>query len=532
MYRLLIVEDEPRQVRALVNIINQLKPEYEICTANNGQEALSLFSENLFDVVMTDIRMPNMNGIQLIESIKREGIQTRIIILSGYGEFSYAQKAIRFGVTDYLVKPISKNDLLEILNKVEKEIKAEREAKTQEEDLKQKLNTSLPVYLEHQLNKWISGLANNEELNEIEEIIPHKGYGLVCITAFSNIHNAMEITKDDFKQYAKFAMKESLDSLGHSISFFMESDDRYMVTVLVNVNKIRISSHENIIIMHNYLKTIEEKFNVVATIGVGVETDNIHRDIIKCYLSAHIATERRFFFGLQKVLFSNSDNMSYTEPKVRVRDLEKEIEDAINQKNRTDIARITNYLFENVKNNCNANPKQFKEDIPHFLLNQTQCIINIINNDKYNMLIEKIKTRTLLCEDYSELRHFTNEILCQIIDIKSDPANDKNRILIEKCKNYIDEKYMDDISLDVIAQRYFFNSSYFSNLFKCYMGIGFSEYLLKVRIQNAQRLLSGTEDSMADIASKVGFNNQSYFNRAFKKETGISPLKYRQIKVS
>jgi two-component system response regulator YesN len=88
---------------------------------------------------------------------------------------------------------------------------------------------------------------------------------------------------------------------------------------------------------------------------------------------------------------------------------------------------------------------------------------------------------------------------------------------------------MEDISLEIVAQKYFFNSSYFSKLFKSYTGLGFSEYLLMVRIQSAKKILKATEYSMADVACRVGFKDPTYFNRVFKKEVGISPLKYRQM---
>lgn len=529
MYKLLVVDDEPRQVRALANIIKQLRPDYEVFTAGDGQEALDLLSGDSFDILFTDIRMPNMDGLQLIERLSERGTVLKTVILSGYGEFEYAQKAIRFGVNDYLVKPISKTDLQDLLNKVDRELNDELKAKAEEEELKKKLDNSLPVYLEHQLNMWVTGRINEEELNEIKSIFPCENYGIVLITFFRNNRSWSKDQNSEFMQYAKFSMKEALSSMGHSISFFFEADKRQMVTVLVSSSPFNIQSKDNLKKFQLYINGIKDKYGIIAAVGAGEKKENIFEGIKEAFEGARSAIEHRFFSGLEKVIFCTKDCVSSDIEAYGINSIENEISEAVRSKDKIMVSGITSGFFDHIKEKCDIKPERLKEDMMHLLLNQAKNVCDLLEKESYAALVSEIKEKTFECEEYSELWHFVNETLFKIISITDDKLNDKNGILISKCRKFIDESYMEDISLEVVAQKYFFNPSYFSNLFKSYMGLGFSEYLLKVRVQNAIRLLKDTEDSMADVSGKVGFKDPTYFNRVFKREVGLSPLKYRQM---
>lgn len=530
MYKLLLVDDESGQLTALEYILNQLRPEYEIHTATDGQEALEVLATNTIDIMFTDIRMPIIDGLQLVEKLFERGIQIKIVIISGYDEFEYAQKAIRFGVNDYLVKPVSKSDLQNVLCKIENILKEERNVKVQVEELKKKLDDSLPVYLEDILNKWVYGQIRSEEKNEIASIIPYKEFGLILITSFYKTHGSEEIINSEFIQYVKFSMKESLSFLGHSISFFSESDKQQMITVLASNNPINYKSYDARMKMEQFIEKIRNKFNIKTTIGIGKITENIIECAEEAFNSAITALENRFFFGLEKVIY-HSDEYNTISLTNKINILESEIKEALRYGDKSLIPKITNRFFEEIKNKYYKydTSNQLKENLAQLLLFITKSISNQIDNEDYTNLTEEIRRKPFQFEEYSELRQFINETLYRIIDFTHKKFKDKNVILINKCKKFINEKYMEDLSLEMIAQKYFFNPSYFSNLFKRYNGISFSEYLVKVRIQNAVRLLESSEESMSDIAMKVGFKNSAHFIRIFKRETGLPPNKYRQI---
>lgn len=527
MYRLLIVDDEPRQVNALVNIVHQMRPQYEVFAAYDGQDALKIMSTNPIDIVMTDIRMPQMDGLQFVESLNKNGNHSKIVIISGYGEFEYAQKAIRFGVNDYLTKPISKADLIETIEKIEAILSNEYQVKTHQNTIKQKLDSSLPIYLEHLLTKWVTNKITEDALGDIQAIFPHDGYGVVSITAFSGLQEILPELEPDFMQYAKFRMKDSLRDIGHSISFFLESDRRLMVTVLVSDHPFHFNSSSNESRLSHFMKDILDRYHIVSTIGVSHRVEHILKGIAVCFKNAMTAIENKFFLGLNRVIYAEHNNAMLSTYKVDSQS--SKISEAVRAKDKVLAIKCVSEIFETAKNMPGVKPDSLKEEILQLLLDQSKFVINLLDKDEYTVFNEHIKCKTNLCEEYGALWHFANETLAKVIDIMSDKYSDKNGMLISSCVKYMQERYMDDISLEKTAQKYFFNPSYFGNLFKSYTGNGFTEHLLHIRIDSAKKLLNNTKDTISKIAAKVGIKDASYFIRVFKKETGVSPLRYRQM---
>ncbi len=531
MYKLLVVDDEPRQAKSLAAIINLLKPDYDISIANNGQEALEKILNGSYDILFTDIRMPVLDGLQLIDMITKRELKIKIVILSGFSEFEYAQKAIQYGVIDYLVKPISKTNLKKTLDGIDEFLKNEQKIKYQEDEIIKKLNNTMEIYLDHQLNKWIKGKINEHELNDIESVFPCRGYGLVLVTVFSTSSVSSEAIDEKFIKYAKDSMKDTLSDIGNSLSFFLESESCQMVTILSSSSQLRLQLSKNQEKILLYIKNLKDNYGKIATIGVGNESECLDKNISESFNSAKAAVTQRFFVGLEKVIFCENNNVIVNCGTYSIDDFENAITEAVNNGDKLAVTKIVVEFFGAVKNIKDINPDKLREDIIHLLLIQAKNINNLIDKDSYIALDNEIKREPYFCEEYKELRYFTNTVLDKIIDISDHRFVDKKGVLINKCKRYIDEKYMEDISLEVVANKYFFNPSYFSSLFKSYLGIGFSEYLLNVRIQNAKRLLICTSDSMSSVAAQIGFKDAAYFNRVFKREVGISPLKFRRMNV-
>lgn len=534
MYKVLVVDDEPRQVKAMSNIIKQLRPEYEVFVAMDGQEALDLLQSASIDILITDIRMPGMDGLQLIEKISelKSLNNIKVIILSGYEEFEYAQKAMHFGTFDYLVKPIGKAEIESVLSRLEGKIKSEHEEIIQKESILKKLDYSLPVYLEHQLNKWVRNELNESEISEIESIFSYKGAGTVIITVLSKLKHLTGIENNsetnDMKQYLKYSMKQLLNSIGHSISFFMEGEKGVMATILNTNKEFNLLSNDNIKKFEEFIYNIKTEYGADITIGLGKKSANIFDDVAQCFQQAKISEDYKFYFGLRRVIAYSNLKVNFDNRTLNLHSKEVEIVDAVR---RADIGRlhgIVREIFESVNIYQDIQPRQFKEGIADIILSQVKIIQDLVIEDYYQNFIFEIKNELIACEEFNECRHIANEAFAKIISILDENESDKNGIIIKKCKKYIEEHYAENLSLEFIANKFYFNPSYFSNLFKSYSGIVFSEYLIKIRMQKAQQLLKNTDNTMYDIAHMVGFKDAAYFNRLFKREFGISPNKYRQ----
>lgn len=527
MYRILVADDEPRQLRAFTNIIKNLRPDYEITMAGDGLEAYDELQNQDFDILLTDIKMPNMDGLELISKIENKRSKMKIVIISGFAEFEYAQKAISYGVNDYLVKPITKESLEKMLITIESEISVERIKSENEVILKEKLKNSLPVYLEHQLNNWMRGNMDEKGIDEIASIFPFKGYGAILMTELKGLNlDREDFNASNLRQDVKFKMKETLDEVGHSISFFLEDNNSIMVTILNTKQQFNLLSHENERQLIIFTDMLKDQYDINGTMGISNKTGDIFQNIAVCFRQAQTALESSFYQNTKKIIyFQGVENQEITTT-WNTEEFEKKLSEAIDQLDSNLCIQMTSKALKNQYPGMNAG--NLKEIMTHMMLNLSKALRNVMIDDDYRLFKDHIRNQINQCDDVVELWHRINGILQDIIKCLGLQRRDINAVIIQKCKKFIDEKYGEDLTLDSVALKYHFNNAYFSNLFKEYMGISFTKYLTKVRMDKAQKLLLTTKYSMSEIAMLIGISDPAYFNRIFKKEVGISPNKYRQ----
>ncbi|MEX2462068.1 MAG: response regulator [Paenibacillaceae bacterium] len=531
MYHILIVEDEPRQLKALANIIRQLRPENTISEAYDGKMALEFIAENAVDIVITDIRMPNMNGMELIEALHHDKNKIKIILLSGYGEFEYAQKAIKLGIFDYVVKPVGKADIERLLSRVEESLRQEQNERSEKESLAKKLDDTFPVYLTSLLNKQIRGLINVTELNELERAFKQKGSGIVIVTEISKFEQCMvdhsnEVIEDRMQRIQNL-MREYTRAIGQSLSFNMEGSRNKIITILNLQQGSLRQTNEMITCLDRLISTVKIEFNLDLTLGISKVSDNIFLEAKTYCEQAIISLGRKFYYGLGKVIMYSE--VSFEGKPYDLNQKDEELKDAIRKSEIETVFQIINDYFDLTNAFFTMQPQQIKEELIHVLLNQVKAVKHLVTEQLYNQWVTEIRLNLVQCEDYRELRHWAKKMLYQIIDFSHD-REDKNSLIIQQCQKYIEAHYPEDISLDTLAQKYHFNSSYFSNLFKTYAGTGLSEFVIKVRVQKALELLLNTNCKMSEIAMKVGYKDAGYFIRVFKRELGMSPNKYRHLK--
>lgn len=535
MLKVLVVDDEPIHRKGLSNVIRKYRPNYEVIETKDGLEALSVAMSQKVDVIITDIRMPNMDGLQLIENLGDRLKSIKVIILSVYGYFEYAQKAISLGAFEYMLKPFVESSVEEMLKRVEKSIEHEYKEKKEKEYLTKQLNSTLPVYLEHQMNRWITGNLSSGELEEIAGIFPYKGRGAVIVSELcSNSQLLSRYTEEDFREIklnVKYWMKVVLDPLGHSISFFHAEKTNYMISIINSCNELNLASDENLDRFKCFINNLKAEYEFDVTVGIGSEHDDIFCNVKKSYEHAKTALSCKFFIGTGKVISQNEILYKpYKSVFSKYRE-EESLGEAILRLDRETSAQISDEIFNRIIYDGYPTPEQLTDSTYHIILNQVKRLEKFLEHEDYNKLVLEIKNKLYGCEGYAELRSIVRNILFNIIDICEYKKNSKNDDIIRKCKKYIDEHFSEELSLESIAQKFYFNPSYFSCFFKNYTGISFSDYLFKIRMQKAQELLKGTEQKVYEIAMKVGYKDPGYFNRIFKREFGVTPDEYRRITV-
>lgn len=534
MFRILIVDDEPWQVKTLANIVKTMKPDCEVFEASDGKEALNFITCNKINVIITDIRMPIMDGLEMIEKITACADRPEIVILSGYGEFQYAQKAINFGVFEYLVKPLSKTDIEGILQRLEKKFKQRELELEQKKGIYKKLENTLPVYIEHQLNQWINNALNGAEIEELLEIFPKRGNVSLLVSNIGKYKRIAEMyNSEEFKKlllHLKFSMKEALNPLGHSISFFSEENQGSMITILTSEKGFNLCSDKNQKIIKDFINRIKNEFGIRLRIGIGNSHTSIVRDLRKCYDEAVHALEYGFIDGEREIIHFSDIQISDQKDSLDIYSLEEELNRVALKAAYGMTAIAVNDIFERYVGKLSfIGSKKIKEFLYYAAMNIVKMIKNMLMDEHYGILVENIRNGIFESDSYTELKYTFIDILESIAKYINNNENKNNYLVVLKCKEYIDENYMVDLSLESAASKFHFSPSYFCNIFKNYAGISFSEYLTAVRIQKAQHFLKNTKLKVYDISEKVGYKDSTYFNRIFKREVGISPYKFRQI---
>ncbi|MCZ8522014.1 MULTISPECIES: response regulator [Paenibacillus] len=532
--RLLLVDDEPRQLRAMMSIIQALRPEYEVHTATDGQEALTLMEEmsEAFDVIITDIQMPVMDGLQLLERLVQRGDGVKVVLLSGYGEFAYAQQAIRMGIFDYLVKPVGKADIESLLQKMDLALLKEKQEHRKVTELTRRLGDSLPAYRVQLLRRWLHGSSSpdGEELRAHMAAAYMDCSGLVYTAKLCRGKIHTDERRQELLTCVGRELAERLSSGTGVISLTMEESTGLLVTLVLCERDAfpgvkRIASW-----LEQGASQLAAQYEVNVRVGIGLPLDaSIWDSGPQCYQHAALALEQGFFHGTQQVVVWEEQPLN-TSGSIDVFEREQQFAAAVSGCDVEETHEFLNRLVEQTKRCRPLSPAQVKADVARLILNRLREAKHLLASEEaYTSLAGLIQERVLDCEDYRELRHWAKKLALQIIGLYESASQDKNSLVIHKCKEYIRERCGEELTLEHLAQRFHFNPSYFSTLFKTYTGMNLTDYLTKIRLDRAQHMLMNTDEKIADIARKVGYKEAGYFIRLFKREKGTSPKRYRSL---
>jgi two-component system response regulator YesN len=483
MRKILIVDDEELIRNGLKVMVERYKEDYyDITTCHDGISAKEQIKENYFDIIITDIRMPNLTGIELIKDIRNKGLNTSIVIVSGYDSFNYASEALKCGAKAYLLKPIKRNELYDTLESIEEDI-----------ELKNTTNVEKINYI--LFNEKISSKDINKILNNIRQ----------------------EFLYDKFTCFVtRMKNKDSKEKLYSYIN-----DDK---TILFNDYK------GNLVIFSNSekeVKKIIKDSNELSDLSIGMSSEGKGiDDIRKSYEEALRSYEYRVFYEEKHII-----NYSELEIKSRKNTIDENfleniknsigldrIEDINNTLNSiVDVNNLSQYDLQYIlefNRNIVGTIRDISERInieDNLLKENINKLSSIYNFENINIFIRRLK---------EVLYELNGELL--VINSKSS----SNNALI-KAVDYINNNFNKQINLAVVANYVSMNYTYFSEMFKEYTGDSFVNYLKKIRVEEAKKLLTNPEYKIYQIATEVGYDDPKHFSKIFKKITGVTPNEYR-----
>jgi two-component system response regulator YesN len=524
MYKVFLVEDEIVVREGIRNNIPWDQTLYSLVgEAPDGEMALSMIQDIKPDILITDIRMPFMDGLSLSRIVKKNLPWIKIIILSGHDEFEYAREAIGVGVEEYLLKPVSSQDMRKALDKIAGRIDEEKEKLLNIEKLKAQIRSSTDILRD----RWLSDFINGK-IPAVHAIELGREFG-VDLLARSYIVLVAGIVDPTEKEGQLVPVKIILQSImeKYSDSIWFQEGEKHFVVLLKD-----ISNEESVYTIAQAFKyEVERKTECKMMVGIGTTAKRIG-EVTKSYSTARKIVDHGIVRGVSKIadgnLFSNDEtgfdpfgllnidgDMFLTKLKYAAK---KDIDSILQQEYATALG-----------NNFNENQMVVLFVFGEIIVAASK-ILEALGGD-----IRKIAPYSLNQEDIQYIASSreiffekVKELLSVVIEYRDAHSSGRYQSVIVKAREYIDRNFASaDISLYSTASHVGISPNHLSTVFAQETGENFIEYLTRIRIERAKQLLRDTAMKSADIAHETGFSDPHYFSSIFKKNTGFSPREFR-----
>ena len=498
--KILIVEDEIKIRNGISNFITRSTDHTIVGEAKNGVEGLEIYHASHPDLIMTDVRMPVMDGLEMVDNLRKEGADCRIIILSGYSEFEYAKKAMSMEVSEYLLKPLAPDDILNALDKVSGLVK--KQIKVKDDSLKRAVEEIF----------YSTKAEDDARRGYIEEIKRQCGLQSddVEILLGYGYNSNSAIRAEELLRFS-----EAVEQAPGKVKYCCPFDKRYEILCLLDEESINYVVKD----LSYYFRKRRDSWIWAAG----------RTDITLCDSTCLDEIRKKFLYSdviSGEVIDDKKIAALKFENKKSSWNIEAEIKNAIYKDDKAEFERKTADFLKEVSEK-NTDPMMIKEGIEvmsqkilHFLEDKHSEGADVIRRKKYLIRMESAYTIHELTGIYDELMKECSKLLYS--------SESVSNYAIKRAMTYIQNKYGENVSLEEIAENLGITPEYLSYLFNREMGVKFSTYLRNYRMEMAKQLLESTELKIYEIASMVGYSDTKYFNRVFKETEGLSPKEFRQ----
>lgn len=535
MYKILIVEDEAIIRDSIARYIDKSEPDFEVIgKAENGLKALEVFEHELPDVVVTDVLMPNMNGIEFIRKVREKNKDIKIVIISGHDEFAFVQTAMSLNVTDYLLKPFLPEKLVATLNKVKTAIDNQRNFYKNMDNLQKRLDESMPIVRERFYNDLVSDVLYMEEIRHKCNFLDIDVYAEFYTVAIIKLKNHNVASANEFQKEEKIQFF-LMDTVGQ---LFDQQIKTFVFCITTNqIGIIICGSYDYKYQFSRYInRSLTKLMNSMANyydVLIYASVGKLYEDISKlpqAYNEAKEAMAYSFVREANSVI--NYDDIfldgakNYVNPSSLIKDI---ILNAKIEKEADAIYKIKE-LFQYYVENGIMEQNFIKTDVIDIIIALQRYVEESKGNSyflyKYNISpYEQIQRVDTMYELRNLLESFIGLTIQEISVIREGHSYN----IIEKLKSITALNISnEEFNLDCAASMLYISPNYLRQLFKEQTGQTFLEYLTAERMKKAAELIENHAISISDISEKVGYCSQSYFSKCFKKYFCVAPSEYRK----
>lgn len=525
MYKVLFVDDEPMAIEGLKYVVDWQKLGFSICgNCFNGKEAVEFIDKYEPDVIITDIKMPFMDGLDLIRYAKEQGKDNiKFIVVSGYGEFEYAKKAMQYDVRFYLQKPIFQEEMQETILEVKKQFD---ETCRNKECSKMDEN----ALLEGVLNGILWG-SDSKSAYECLKTFWDEDRLLMdwsCIVLELESSNQL-YSKDEFKN-TRLEVTKAINKVINSSSdtFVLEQDSNTFV-ILVSLKKEESQKGKINFMAEKLYESVASVVLYGFTIGIGENVEGINA-VKHSYITAVAALDYRFYRGLRCLIFYNEIKEKTFNFEFNEFFMSSKVLDAVEELDKDKVKNILDATFEYFK---------IHSIHPDIVKMFTSNMIGKINNltcqseNKANRFIDKHTIRELKDHERTmvELNVFFEDFCIGYCEHLKTVRCDNSESNVIKIQEFIKTNYKRNITIRELAENVYLHPAYLGQLFTRKFGMNFNEYVHEMRMKEAKRLMRLTNMKNHEIAEGLGYCNYNSFLQQFQKSTGMKPTEFRNGKL-
>jgi len=530
MIGVLLVDDEQFARQGLRNLIDWRACGYEVIgEADNGEEALRLIQELRPELVITDIRMPVLDGLELIRRVSSSGAAApKFIIVSGYDDFKYAQQAMRYGVCDFLLKPVDQDELQEILLKLGPRIAKDRWIAGKQEEL----------WTAAIVEALIKGEADERQIGEWERAFGIRRedsvyYVLIEINDRHSWKEKGENANGGNRTVLPDAPSEeplrdrlariAADVVGRKEPMFLYEHRNQYGMIATSAMLAGFAGNEA-----RFAETLQARLTrgtgETVVVYVGAPVRGLAR-LREAYATAKQALQYKFVRQEGPILYREVCGLAlqYLEPDSKIfQEWTESVESGDVERIRAAVDRLFAAFREQV-----LAVEAVKTSVNRCVLDVVRLIRELGGDERELASLEPMLGWHDLNVTPRELRRLLERFGAEAAEYVSSLRKEKAKGSIHKVKSYIDAHFHENISLKSLAAKFYMNPVYLGQLFRKTYGTYFNDYVLRLRVEEAKRLLRQTDLRIYEIAEKVGFNDPDYFVTQFEKVEGMTPSEYR-----
>lgn len=495
--------------------------------AENGAEALELAEQLRPDVVLTDIQMPFMTGLELCSRLRQSLPAAQLVVFSGFDEFEYARRALSMDVFEYILKPISAYELSDVLTRLRARLDRQRLERWNVESLQRRYEQSLPILRELFYVRLMDGRIPPEEIEtraqRYDLCLPQGLWTVALVRA----QRTVQAQAQEQREFALLSIKE----------FFQEEfslSGASLQTVLYNDMVALLISLENTQLIYPLLEQLQRLCTLSGsgremsvTVGVAVAEEGC-ASIAACCKQARAALDYRILLGENRVIYMGDLEAGHCFALSFEPEDQRRLDRAIRLDNTQEITQVLEKLMARIS--------QSRLSLPQCHLFVQEIVISLIKLARAG----GVEPEDVFGAGFSGMVEITdfhsltqlNEWLCErclkLSEMLGRRRSDSAWRMVEQAKAFVKEQFANsELSVEMVCEQLHLSAAYFSTLFKKETGVSFITYLTKIRMEHAARLLRETDEKTYLIAEQTGYTDPNYFSYVFKRHHGLTPSKFR-----